>query len=101
MASKGERCARQRARTPALVGRHGAHAHGARESRYRAAAEHARRVIPGPLGELAARELRAHADFGYGLNHDGLIPRLSAVVLAMRTDSPAGSPGAALDSDLE
>ena len=34
-------------------------------NRLRAAATHARRALPGPLGELAARELLAHAELGY------------------------------------
>ena len=55
-------------------------------SRYRAAAGHARRVYPGPLGELAYRELIAYAEFGYRFSDDGLIPRLAAAVLAARPD---------------
>lgn len=52
-------------------------------SRLRAAAVHARRIYPGPLGELVYRELTAYADFGYRLSNDGLIPRLATAVLAM------------------
>jgi hypothetical protein len=52
-------------------------------SRIRAAAEHARRAVPGPLGELAARELAAHADFGYRGDGDALMPRLARQVLAL------------------
>ncbi len=55
-------------------------------SRYRAAAGHARRVYPGPLGELVFRELSAYAEFGYRFDDDGLIPRLAAAVLAVRSD---------------
>lgn len=51
-------------------------------SRYRAAAEHARRVHAGPLGELVARELLAYAEFGYRFADDALIPRLATQVLA-------------------
>jgi len=51
-------------------------------SRYLAAAHHARRVHPGALGELVARELRAHADFGVRLADDGLAARLATQVLA-------------------
>jgi hypothetical protein len=67
-------------------------------ARLRAAAEHARRVLPGPLGELAARELRAHADLGYHGAPDALLPQLARQVLALPTPSrpapslPAGSP---------
>jgi hypothetical protein len=55
-------------------------------SRYRAAAGHARRVYPGPLGELAYRELNAYAEFGYRFSDDGLISRLAAAVLATQSD---------------
>ncbi|MBC3194486.1 hypothetical protein H7X46_25895 [Pseudonocardia sp. C8] len=55
----------------------------------RAAAAHARRIYPGPLGELVFRELRAYADFGYRIADDGLIPRLTTAVLATRSDRPA------------
>jgi hypothetical protein len=49
----------------------------------RAAAEYARRAVPGPLGELAARELAAYADFGYLGDSDALVPRLARQVLAL------------------
>lgn len=55
-------------------------------SRCRAAAGHARRVYPGPLGELVFRELSAYAEFGYRFDTDGLIQRLAAAVLALRSD---------------
>lgn len=61
------------------------------KSRYRAAAEHARRIYPGPLGELVHRELTAYAEFGYRMAGDGLIPRLTADVLAT-TARPPTSP---------
>jgi hypothetical protein len=51
-------------------------------SRVRAAALHARRLYPGPLGELVHRELTAYADFGYQFSGDALIPRLAAEILA-------------------
>lgn len=54
---------------------------------YRAAAEHARRVYPGPLGELVHREITAFVDFGHRLRSDALIPRLAATVLAQRAAS--------------
>lgn len=60
-------------------------------ARYRAAAGHARRIYPGPLGELVFRELTAYADFGYRLAGDGLIPRLATAVLAVRAEKPPGS----------
>ncbi|MBC3192953.1 hypothetical protein H7X46_17990 [Pseudonocardia sp. C8] len=52
---------------------------------YRAAAGHARRALPGPVGELVHRELTAYAEFGHRFG-DGLIPRLMAAVLAMPSD---------------
>ena len=61
-------------------------------SRLRAAALHARRTIPGALGELVYRELVAYAEFGYRFGADALIPRLAGEVLAIRT--PAGSDAA-------
>jgi hypothetical protein len=63
-------------------------------SRFRAAALHARRIYPGPLGELVFRELSAYAEFGYRLSSDGLIPRLATAVLATRADR--GALGSAL-----
>jgi hypothetical protein len=51
-------------------------------SRVRAAAHHARRAHPGPIGELVHRELTAYADFGYRFSIDALIPRLVAEILA-------------------
>jgi hypothetical protein len=52
-------------------------------SRIRAAARHARRVYPGPVGELLHRELNAYADFGVRFSGDGLIPQLAAHVLRL------------------
>jgi hypothetical protein len=52
-------------------------------SQLRAAARHARRALPGPLGELAARELDAYADLGYRGERDALIPQLARQVLAL------------------
>jgi hypothetical protein len=49
-------------------------------SRFRAAAQYARRVYPGALGEVVARELRAHAGSGRHLAGDGLGARLAAQV---------------------
>ncbi|GAA4902687.1 hypothetical protein EV188_1011233 [Actinomycetospora succinea] len=51
-------------------------------SRVRAAAHHARRALPGPLGDLVHRELLAYAEFGHRMTADALIPRLAADVLA-------------------
>ena len=68
-------------------------------SRYRAAAGHARRIYPGPLGELVYRELNAYAEFGHRFGDDGLIPRLAASVLAARSDPlPHAEPSATTSS---
>ncbi len=63
-------------------------------SRFRAAALHARRIYPAPLGELVFRELNAYAEFGYRHSSDALIPRLATAVLATRADE-----GARLNAD--
>lgn len=55
-------------------------------SRYRAAARHARHVLPAALAELVARELRDSAEFGYG-DH-GLADRVATQVLTMPAPSP-------------
>ena len=57
-------------------------------ARLRAAAAHARRALPGPLGELAARELTAHADLGYRGAGDALLPLLARQVLALPAVPP-------------
>lgn len=49
--------------------------------RLRAAAHHAKRAYPGAIGELVARELTAHAQFGYRFTDDGLLTRLATEVL--------------------
>jgi hypothetical protein len=58
-------------------------------SRLRAAAAHALRVLPGPLGELAARELIAHAELGYRGAVDALVPKLAQQVLALPAVAPS------------
>jgi len=50
-------------------------------SRLHAAAHHARRVHPGPVGELLHRELTAFAEFGHRFAHDALLPRLATEIL--------------------
>ena len=55
----------------------------AERARLRAAALRARRVYPGDLGLLAARELTALADLGIQFDSDALIPRLATAILAM------------------
>jgi hypothetical protein len=65
------------------------------KSRYRTAAVHARRVYPGPVGELVGRELNAYAEFGYRFSADSLIPRLATAVLAAPAAHPLPSVGRA------
>ena len=68
------------------MGRHQGGTHDGCMRRWRAIrispSEHARRALPGPLGELAARELQAAADFGHRLGQDTLIAKLAGDVLA-------------------
>ena len=59
------------------------------QSRFRAAAGQARRLYPGPLGELVHRELTAYAEFGYWFDRNGLLARLAAELLATGTESAA------------
>lgn len=54
-------------------------------SHLRAAAGHAARVLSGPIGELIARELTAHAEFGYRFDRDGLLARVARDILARRS----------------
>lgn len=71
------------------------HAHD--RSRLRAAAQHARRLYPGGLGELVHRELTAYADFGFRFVGDALIPRLATEIL----DTPSRYPNSASRSASE
>jgi hypothetical protein len=57
-------------------------------ARIKAAARHARRALPGALGELAARELLAHAELGYRGAVDALLPQLVRQVLALPVAVP-------------
>ncbi len=62
------------------------------QGRIRAAAQQAMRSYPGPIGELVARELRAHADFGYRFASDSLLPRLAAEILRAGGDQARARP---------
>lgn len=53
-------------------------------SRFRAAAHHAKVVLPGAVGEFISRELDAHAEFGWRFQQGAPIERLAREVLAMR-----------------
>lgn len=57
------------------------------QARYRAAAHHAQRVFPEPVGELVSTELLACAEFGHELADDGVAARLAAQVLALPEDT--------------
>jgi hypothetical protein len=50
-------------------------------SRYRAAADYARRIYPGLLGELISRELNGAIELGYLDRRDTLVPRLVDEIL--------------------
>lgn len=54
------------------------------KSRLRAAAFHAKKVYPGPVGELISGELLSWEDFGYVLSGPGMIRRLVDHVLAQK-----------------
>lgn len=56
----------------------------AEKVRCREAALRARRLYPGPLGDLAHRELSAYADFGHRFSTDALVPDLATAILAAR-----------------
>jgi hypothetical protein len=55
--------------------------------RLHAAASHARRVFPGPVGAVLARELDAHAELGYRFAADALIAQLATEILRMTATS--------------
>ena len=75
---------------PAPVRGHGEALDPAERARLRAAALRARRVYPGDLGVLAAREITALAEFGLRFDHDALIPRLATAILAIPAQPDAG-----------
>jgi hypothetical protein len=54
--------------------------------RCRAAALRARRLYPGPLGELVNRELSAYAEFGHRFSTDTLVPNLATAILAIQSE---------------
>lgn len=55
--------------------------------RMRAAAFHATRIYPGPVGELISRELLSWEDFGYRLGGDRMISELVDHVLRSQPGS--------------
>jgi hypothetical protein len=52
--------------------------------RLRAAAFWAKRIYPGPVGELLSRELRSWEEFGYQLGPQGMILGIVDAVLKAR-----------------
>lgn len=53
--------------------------------RLRGAALHAKRVYPGPVGDLLARELHAYADLGYRFLPNALMDRLATEILSRQS----------------
>jgi hypothetical protein len=51
------------------------------------AALRARRMYPGPIGELLHHELLRYADFGHRFSRDALIPGLAGRIPAEARDS--------------
>ena len=58
-------------------------------ARVRRAAMVASSILPGAIGEILARELRAYADFGYRFGADSLLDQATAELLASQK-SPTG-----------
>lgn len=58
----------------------------AERTRFRRAAYRVRRLYPGPMGELAERELLAWEEFGYRLGDRGLMGRLVADIEKCTTE---------------
>jgi hypothetical protein len=63
----------------------------AERARFRRAAHAAKRVYPGPMGELAERELLAWEEFGYRLGDRGLMRRLLVDIEKRTTEKENGS----------
>jgi hypothetical protein len=57
-------------------------------TRLRAAAFWAKRVYPGPVGELLSRELRSWEEFGYRLGSHGMIIGIVDAVMKARDQQP-------------
>lgn len=52
------------------------------KARFRVAAHHARRVYPGPVGELLAREILSWEQMGYRLGGEALMTQVVDEVLS-------------------
>jgi hypothetical protein len=70
------------------------------QSRYGAAAEHALRRYPGPVGDLIHRELFAYARFGRRFATDALIPNLMKYLLTPHGPSPDGDDSTTTEAAL-
>jgi hypothetical protein len=57
-------------------------------TRLREAAVWAKRVYPGPVGELLSRELKAWEAFGYRLGSRGMIMGIVGAVMKARDQQP-------------
>lgn len=53
------------------------------KSHVSAAAHRAKRLFPGPVGDVLFRELDAWAQWGYRLDQSGLMPRLVAHIMTL------------------
>ena len=51
--------------------------------RIKAAAYHARRLFPGPIGDLIAREFFTWVEFGYRMGNNGLVHQAVDAILKM------------------
>lgn len=57
--------------------------------RLQAAANQAKRLYPGPAGEMIARELVAYAEFGFRVGPGSLVGRLVEELLAIPSEARA------------
>jgi hypothetical protein len=58
-------------------------------ARVRRAAMIASSTLPGAVGEIVARELRAYADFGYRFGADGLLDKVTKELLSGQNPGPS------------
>jgi|1185.fasta_scaffold332560_3 hypothetical protein len=56
-------------------------------SKISAAAHRAKRLFPGPVGELLYREIDVYAQFGWRMDQSGLMPRLVDHIMAALEES--------------
>lgn len=58
------------------------------QSRVSAAGHRAKRMFPGPIGELLHREIDAWAHWGYRIDQSGLLPRVVDHIMTAVEDHP-------------